>query len=370
MTHLFNTPKITNGGEKMPKNIRHQLRSELYLQRKKGRRTSRNAIKQNKNGKFSDYHHITSDKSLKTHLERINKFAEFCSENGIKKINEITPNFAQKYLIHERNFGKSAATIGADALAINHALIGSHYWKESQRLQKSKIIGMPKRSMKISTQREKHLTSAEWRRQYPHKYQIYKNQIDTIRAFGFRRRELTGGTSYHGRDGLGNKTLYKFNDGSLRAITIGKGGKVRWTECRKDLQPEMEKIYKDIIHDEDYKPKSKADFIHNLKTNQPIYKPFSHEVPSHIFRADYAQNKLQELAKKTYKGQQPYTYYKHAGKTSNGRNKFIKKTGYHNLANSYQIGEFKATYGAFYELSNFLGHNRLDVLSAYLGEGR
>lgn len=354
----------------MPKNLRHQLRSELYKQRKNGRRTSRNAIKQAKNGKFTNYSHITSDKSLKTHLERIEKFASFCKQNGVKKMSEITPNFAQKYLIFERNSGKSAATIGADALAINHALIGSENWKESQRLQKAKIASMPKRSMKIVTQREKKLTSKEWRERYPHKYQTYRKQIDTIRAFGFRRRELTGGTSFKGRDGLGDRSLYKFHDGSLRAITIGKGGKIRWTVCRKDLQSEMEKLYQKIIRNEDKKPKNKADFIHNLKENQPVYHSFSHSIPTHIFRADYAQNKLQELDKKSYSGSKPYTYYKHAGRADNGKYRFEKTVRYHALNKPYQIGEFKASYGAFYELSSYLGHNRLDVLNAYLGEGR
>ena len=354
----------------MAKNLKHIFRTELILQRKRGKKVSRNTIKKDTNGKYADYTRIYSDKSYATHLGRSKQFADYCKSQNIKNLKQITPEFAQKYLIYQRNRGLSASTIGSDALMINHILIGSGIWKEQQKLQKAKISGMPKRSMLISKQREKSLTSLEWRQRYPNKYEKYRAQIDTIRAFGFRRRELVGGTSRKGKDGLGNLSLYKFKDETLRAITQGKGGKVRWTVCRKDMQAEMEQFYSSIIRPEAFRPRSKADFQRNLKENKPFFHPFSHQVPAHIFRAEYAQNMIQELANHHYSGRRSYFYYKKIKSETTGKFQYIKTTRYHDLNSLYQVGEYRASYGAFYQLTDYLGHNRIDVLNAYLGIGR
>ena len=188
----------------MPKNLRHIFRSILIRQRKTALRTSRQQIKAAHNGKVADYRHIYSDNSYRKHWSRAQKFADFCKENDVKRLEEITPDFAKKYLIYERDQhingynGYSASTIGADALMLNHIMIGTGHWKAKQRLQKSKLPNMPKRSTLLSKQRLKPLSSREWISANPRLYMKYKDQIDTIRAFGLRRREITGGTSYNG----------------------------------------------------------------------------------------------------------------------------------------------------------------------------
>lgn len=83
----------------MPKNLRHIFRSELIKQRKTGLKTTRQQIKKAHNGKIADYHHIFSDNSYKKHWARAQKFADFCRKNDVKKLEQITPEFAQKYLI-------------------------------------------------------------------------------------------------------------------------------------------------------------------------------------------------------------------------------------------------------------------------------
>lgn len=80
---------------------------------------------------------------------------------------------------------------------------------------------MPKRS--AVHQSYKKLDSLEWRDRNAEAYEKYRDQIDTIRAFGLRRRELTGGTSLRGKDALGTKKLFRGSDGLLRAQVIGKG---------------------------------------------------------------------------------------------------------------------------------------------------
>ncbi|MFJ6921237.1 MAG: hypothetical protein ACIRZX_09040 [Lactobacillus crispatus] len=289
---------------------------------------------------------------------------------------EITPNFARKYLFYERDQhvngyqGYSASTIGSDALMINHIMIGSGHWKTSQKLQKSKLPGMPKRSTLLAKQRQKFLSSREWIDTHPHTYAQYKKQIDTIRAFGLRRRELTGGTSKNGRDGLGDHSLYQTKNGRLFAIVQGKGGKIRWTECRHDLQDEMKQLYGQKISPISERPKTKAEFRHNLKINQPFYRSFDHNVPTHIHRANYAQHMIKQLNQHQFSGTRQKTIYYRNGLKSNGQTRYSKGLKSINLHDNYQIGSYRAQYGAFYRLSQYMGHNRLDVLQSYLGEGR
>ena len=360
----------------MPKNLRHIFRSELIKQRKNGIKTSRQQIKKAHNGKIADYRHIFSDNSYKKHWARAQKFADFCRKNNIKKMEDITPNFAQRYLLYERDQhvngyqGYSASTIGSDALMINHIMIGSGHWKTNQKLQKSKLPGMPKRSTLLAKQRQKSMNSREWINTHPHTYAQYKNQIDTIRAFGLRRRELTGGTSQNGRDGLGDRSLYQTKDGRLFAIVQGKGGKIRWTECRQDLQKEMKQIYHGKIRPISESPKSKAEFRHNIKNNQPFYRSFDHNVPTHIHRANYAQHMIKQLNQHQFSGTKQKTIYYRNGIKANGKTRYSKGVKTINLHQNYRIGTYQAQYGAYYQLSKYMGHNRLDVLQSYLGEGR
>ena len=229
---------------------------------------------------------------------------------------------------------------------------------------------MPRRSTKIYQQREKPLNSTEWRERYPSYYHKYQGQIDTIRAFGLRRRELVGGSSYHGKDGLGKNSLYWSKSGRIMAVTLGKGGKFRQIECRLDLQPKMQKLYGEYIRPTNEMPRNKAEYMRIMKTNKPFYGGYSHSIPSHIFRADYAQFKLRELASKSFSGSRVYSYSKRIKSPQSGKYHYVRTTKTHDLSKQYQIGVYKAPFGAFYKLSEYMGHNRLDVLQSYLGEGR
>lgn len=360
---------------KMPKNLRHIFRSELIRQRKSGLRVSRSEFKKSKNGKYADYRHIYSDNSYRKHWGRAQKFAEYCKKKGVKSMREITPDFAKQYLVYERDksvrgySGYSASTIASDALMVNHIMIGSKTWREADKVAKSEIPNMPHRSQDILKQRNKNLTAKEWVERYPHTYNAYKGQITTLRAFGIRRRELTGGTSKNGRDGLGDRSLYD-RDGHIWAIVQGKGGKIRWTPCRKDLEPQIKSMFNGKIRPWKDRPRNNNDFKHNVKINQTFFKSYSHNVPAHIFRAEYAQHQIQELNQKSYSGSKEIPYYCRNGRDSNGKQLYAKTTKTIDLSHSHTIGAYTASYGAFYQLSEFMGHNRLDVLNSYLGAGR
>ena len=357
------------GGARMPRNLRNLFRSELIRQRQLGAKTPRNSIKRNKGGKMADYRHIYSDNSYKDHWARAQKFAQYLrTETGLRKMAEITPEIASQYLIKQRDNGYSASTIGADALAINHLMIGSGNWEESQRIIKSNIANMPKRSS--TYQQYKPLDSYEWRNQHQDLYAKYRDQIDTIRAFGLRRRELTSGTSLGGKDGLGSKTLFRAKNGLLVAQTMGKGGKLRFAEVRRDMAGKMEQKFGQYARDISLAAKNSKEFRGMIRNNRPFFKPFGHRVPTHIFRADYAQNKLSELNQKHYSGYHAVKKYRRAGHNAQGKQLYSSYMKQLNNQDQYRIGAYKASFGAFFELSRNLGHNRLDVLNAYLGTGR
>lgn len=363
------------GGIKMPKNLRHIFRTTLIKQRKSGLRVARNEIKRSKNGKYTDYRHIYSDNSYRKHWSRAQKFAEYCQTQGIKSMNEITPKFAENYLIFKKNksvhgyTGYSASTLASDALCINHIMIGAGIWKENQRIEKSKIPDMPHRSQLLVNQRQKDLSATEWIERHPDTYSTYKDQIVTLRAFGLRRRELLGGSSRNGRDGLGDRSLYNRN-GHIWAITTGKGGKIRWIPCRSDMTEQIKEIYGNAIRPWSHRPKSVEQFRHNLKTNKVFYQPYNHNVPAHIFRAEYAQNILRELNTKKYFGTRKVPYYRRSRINTQGKTIYIKAFRKIDLNKEYKIGAYSACYGAFFQLAIYMGHNRLDVLRSYLGEGR
>lgn len=359
----------------MPKNLRHIFRTELIRQRKSGLRVTRNEIKKSKDGKYTDYRHIYSDSSYRKHWSRAKKFAKYCKEQDIRSINEITPKFVENYLIYERNksvrgySGYSASTIASDALMANHIMIGSGTWKEADKVVKSKIPNMPKRSQNILTQRNKNLTAKEWIERHPHMYSTYKGQITVLRALGIRRRELIGGTSRNGKDGLGDHSLYERN-GHVWAVVQGKGGKVRWTQCRRDLEPEIKSMFGNTIRGWEERPKNINDYRHNTKYNKIYFKSYNHNIPAHIFRSEYAQYQICSLNQRSYAGIKKVPCYRKIGVSSRGKNIYTKATKEIDLSRNYQIGAYHASYGAFYKLSNMMGHNRLDILQSYLGEGR
>lgn len=354
----------------MGQNLRHAFRSELIRQRKRGALSgSRGSIKRISGGKMAQYDRISSDNSYKDHWARAQKFAQWLkTTTSIRKMSEITPETASEYLIAQKNAGYSASTLGSDALAINHLMVGSGIWQENQRLIKSKIPGMPKRSAVY--QSYKKLDSLEWRDRNAETYEKYRGQIDTIRAFGLRRRELTGGTSLRGKDAFGTKTLFRGSDGLLRAQVLGKGGKVRFAEVRKDMADEMERKFGSFARPINQAAVNTRQYRAMIRDNQPFFASFAHRVPTHIFRADYAQNKLQELNAKQYSGFHQVTKYRRAGHDKNGKQLYSRYEKRIKDSDQYQIGGYKASYGAFYKLSENMGHNRLDVLNAYLGIGR
>ena len=350
----------------MPKNLRHTFRTELITQQKRAK--SRDTYKTEK-GHKADYYRIYSHRSYELHWKRAQSFANWLKEQtNVRSMDEISREIAIQYLIYQRDRGLSASTIGADALMINHLMVGSRRWKPEERIIKSQIADMPKRS--YLERHNKLLTASEWRERNPEAYQKFQDEIDTIRAFGLRRRESFSVRSQAKSEGFGPKSVYRRSDGRLAAIVRGKGGKIRLAPVREDLSDRMEQLYgkfarpvrTDLLNPDIYR--------RVMGQNRPFYNDLPHSIPAHIFRAEYAQKRLQELDKQPYHGTRTVKNYVRDGHKPDGSWRWKQSTKTIKLADTWQVGAYKAQYGAFFELSKDLGHNRLDVLRHYLGVGR
>lgn len=199
--------------------------------------------------------------------------------------------------------------------------------------------------------------------------------INTMRAFGLRSRELAT---------LNSKSfLQDTQTGNYYVQTIGKGGKYRIAECRENLKIKMTNYY------QPYLAENKVNLTHfngnkdyllrNIKKGLKIdFKgQLSHNIPKHIFRADYAENLLQQKFNNYQAGPIHYGYsmvkvhnhqvdlQKHI-RLSNGQQAFetIQTVPLNNVQT--QIGAYKGPLRAFTEVSINLGHNRLNVLLKYL----
>lgn len=352
----------------MTKNIRQLFRQELIKQQKKGSVNNRHSYKL-KTGHKADYTRIYSHRSYEIHWKRAQTFAIWLKEQTlIRSMDEITRDVTIQYLIYQRDKGLSASTLNADALMINHLMIGSQYWKPEERIIKSKISGMPKRS--YLERRNKLLTSDEWRRFYPDRYQRYRDEIDTIRAFGLRRREMFSVHSQAKSEGFGPQSVYRDESGRLLALVRGKGGKIRLAPVRDALCNRMEELYGCYAYPVTEELLKKEVYHRHMRANKPFYVDMPHSIPAHIFRAEYAQERLKELDKVAYSGTRTVKTYVRNGHKPDGRWHWVASTKEINLSDNWQVGAYKAQYGAFFELSKELGHNRLDVLHHYLGVGR
>lgn len=300
------------------------------------------------------YDAIWSNQSLKTLTSSANRVATILMENDINQVKDIDQEVIKMLILKEKEQDLSVGTIGSDLTFINHLMIGSNRWTETDRLDKAKINDwfgyniLEKRSTYVTNLRYKTLSSDEWIKVNYGKYQKYQDEIEFVRATGLRRSELQ-------RFDIIN------NQGNVGVITTGKNGKTRYA----DVDYQKVNVVLDLfgLNKKDlYKVNTikQLDRLENKfktqKQNDYYSVHLPSHVPTHIHRAYYAQQMIQELDRSDYTGSKPYQY----------------REGYpeHDPNEKHTIGAYTASYGAFMKLSNFMGHNRLDVLTHYLGTGR
>lgn len=332
-------------------NLRHRFRNEIMKQFRNGKKLIKAGQghfyqKSRSHGNF--YHAVWSKNSKKALLDSASRTSKIFKELKFSDLDKDNYQARAKAMFDiEKERGYSSGTMSQDMRFLNHYLVGSGVITVKNRLLK-KDMGFGSRSSDIGQQRYKNLSSEEWIKENPKKYARWEQPIKFIQDTGLRRSELNG------------YKLYEV-DNQLKALTIGKNGKVRFADVREGKELEVMHFSKvsevpKISHDQANSLVSNANYAKSVIKNsgQSIY--LTKNVPSHIHRAYYAQQLVQELnAKNDYSGEAPY----------------ISRRGVvHNSAENYTVGAYTAQYGAWEEVSRSLGHNRLDVLKNYCGIGR
>ncbi|MFL2113515.1 hypothetical protein [Latilactobacillus curvatus] len=340
----------------------NQMKHYLAVQRRSGNfSVSRHVDKMNQNGKMANYQAIYSDNSYKTHLSRAMNFSDWVKENHaeIKDFRAINKDLASEYLAYQKEYGgrndgpASAHTLSADATMLNHVFVGTNLWDSP--LRKSDIADMPKRSLDTIVN-NRSLTSNEWLERHETLYVRNEQLIDTARAFGLRRSELIAGGRY---DRALNTGSFFINEaGKLSVATVGKGGKYRLAEVTEEYAPKMRVYYAQYARPISELPEEK-EFKENLGHYERFFSQNNHDIPIHIHRAYYAQTKFDEINRQ-YRGQNDV--YKKITYDRNGQKVIRSVSG----SEQIKIGTKEGSYGAFMQVSENLGHNRLDVLNNYL----
>lgn len=327
------------------KNIRQQLRAELYRQHKVGQGRSRHADKQSNGGK-PIYDKIYSDLSLKTHLSRVEQFSAWLKVEHpeVRDLTQITPDLAGEYLQSQMGDGKSAYTIGADMLAINRVQVGANLWEDP--IKKSDY-GLPNRSFDDLRNNNGSMNRTQEQQQIDTKMRDRYNEVLFYgQAFGLRRSELVPSDSRQTVAGTGS--LYE-RDNKLYHITTGKGGRLRAIECLKSHESEIRatydghiKLMPDYLAKDSYTKADIDQFKAEWKQGERFFTSLDRSLRIHVeCRQFYTNQKLDEIQQDRLFGEQR-----------------------EHVVNSIAMSQSEADY-----ISKQLGHggDRWDVLSRYIG---
>ncbi|MBO1005904.1 hypothetical protein [Pseudogracilibacillus auburnensis] len=329
------------------KNLRNQLRRELYRQRKDGDGRSRHADKQPNKGK-PIYDKIYSDLSLKTHLSRIEQFSKWAKVEhpGIKNLNQITRDIAGEYLQQQVANGKSPYTVSADMLAINRVMMGSSNWDKA--IQKSEY-SLPKRSFgALQNNHGKAYRTPEQQQRDEKMRDRYREVLTYGQAFGLRRSELVPSDSR--QTVSGTNSLYE-RDNKLYHVTTGKGGRLRAIECLRTHEQAIRDTYgqyiksmPDYLTKESYTKQDTQRFRENWRQGERFFDSLSRSLRIHVeCRQYYAMHKLEEIQRDEL--------------FSRGQERSL-------TINGVSLSQSEADY-----ISHQLGHGkeRWDVLNRYIG---
>lgn len=325
------------------KNLRNQLRRELYRQRKDGQNQSRHYDKKIYQGK-PIYDKIYSDLSLKTHLSRIEQFSKWIrvKHPEINKLDQISKDLAGEYLQKQVDSGKSPYTLSSDMLAINRIMVSSSHWDKP--LEK-RDYNLPKRS--FETLRNNHGAAYRTPEQQARDEKMRERYSEVLHygeAFGLRRSELVPSDSR--QTVAGTKSLYE-RDNKLYHATTGKGGRLRVIECLKSHEESIRDTYgqyiqemPDYLNKDEFTREDVQQFKNEHKEGERFFKSLSRSLRIHVeCRQYYANHKLEEIQE--------------------GRD--IERRI---LINGVSLSQDEANH-----ISRQLGHgdNRLDVLNRYIG---
>lgn len=322
-------------------------------------------------GSRAVYSYIFSDKTLKEYTRGIDRFMEYCQQNDIYRLSDVTDDVMGNYVMYAQKKGESAWSFKNSITAVNHVLVGAKIRTDDETFKITKwnkehgYIGMNaiKHKSRQEIHNNRHYTAKEWVDKNYKLYQQNQDMIDTIRAFGLRKSEVnytgkqhtTGGNQSFAKPAIINKSFFKYTNANGNTnyyvfVIDGKGGRPRFAQCRQDMVAEMKGLYdfqrlnvmpQNMI---DIK-KFKNQFIKKnevyYRKQEYIYHIANGNLRYHIFRQEYAQKRYDEVSQEPYMAQ--------------------NNDSLHTINGKYCLHESQLN-----KISQDLGHNRWDVLGNYL----
>lgn len=320
--------------KKVRGSITYRMKNQLREQWDAGRGQSRHDYKR-QTGRNEDYDRIYSQNSYKKHMSSVNTFGNWLKAERpeIKRLEQIDERTVASYL-QARDVERSAFTVSADLNAINRVLVGSKSWERPlTKDQANERYGVTLRDRRLQD-----ITNSRTPSNYLERYRdTYRREIDMASSFGLRRSEICSQEKGVTQDSL----YYSKEDEKLYVTTIGKGGRHRVAQCLEERKEEMIQRYEPYIQYVDTKeqiPDSDETKAIIRNSEHLFSEKISNNCTLHRFRADYAENLVEELK------------IEHEGCQSQ----------------VMMIGDVEAVESVFLEVSQNLGHNRLDVLKNYL----
>lgn len=348
----YRSPTILKIEVNILSKIDKQGRSVLLRAFQNGKSLSRHEEKK----KGNDHKLIFAEKSLENHLKNWTKFATWAESQGVKTMGKFSDELVTRFLVEQAEQGgrtgqgASKKTLESYLGSINKVMMASGRWEKSEKMELAKVDGLDVRRLRRSVY--KPLNGQEWRERHGRAYERHRDTLDTIRAFGLREGELKE---------LNRHSFLVDQGGKMYVQTIGKGGKYRVAEvANKELNERMLGLYgqyaKQVADPKSYNGQGRFESDRkNMALRLNLSGSNNHKIPKHIFRAEYAQKLLEAKLEASESVPRQWVGYSHLKADKSEYDRYEVK-----------IGTYRGSAKAFLEVSQNLGHNRLDVLNKYL----
>lgn len=276
---------------------------------------------------------LRSVKSIQTMRAAQKPFVEFMRSNGITKFEKITRLDVEKYLVDRAikpdGSERSSWTLSRDLMFCNKVILQSEHLKHEKQLTKRELA-LPSRKNSAITKGRTETKVLGIPDDRPGLADTYKDELTILRGTGCRRESIPELTVNRFRvDASGFPTEVFLKE---------KNGKERWAPIRSGYAESI----KEIID------------RHRDTPDKPFFSKYDKNVIHQQLRRDYAKAMLDYFQDRYERGEPPLYPYKITDKERQ----------------MYPHGFMGYSCEAAGQLSHILGHNRLDVLSNYIFEGR
>jgi hypothetical protein len=284
------------------------------------------------NPAYSPYIHSVG--TADSYKQTVDEFGKWLKESkpevwGTKDLASIDKTVAYEYLQGRQEAGCSAWTTSKDMAALNKVL----------------ELGLNKKEGELSYRRGEDITRSRTDKLHDSKVNLanYKEQVDFAKAFGCRRESIV-----EGQYAVKDISVFE-RDGRLYASLIEKGGRYREAPCLRSLEDRIRASMNERgLTIQERGPMSKSEFVSIYQSSESkLFDRYPNRIDNHSFRHEYAKEIYKDL-------------------TSNKIAEAIDRTG--KIDTEHTV---KADYKGYdkellKELSQALGHNRVDVTLGYL----